>query len=272
MHRYSIQATIRVLLLLVFAVGMVACATSRSTVSPPSGRLPAAFPGHSAESIESALHAAGDSLKSYEASGDVQLRTPKESSSYRIHLQQRTGDSLLVRLSPGLGIVAARGLATHDSVFVYDRFHHRLYYGALASVGRVLPDLASLSALFDNLTGTFTPSAAKPWEVRSDSTHYLLSTRETGRLHRMTIDPRFWRVIRYEVRTVQGTLLEERRFSDFRRVDGVYVPHVITVRRPQQDTVLKLTYDEIRPNPDHLAFSFVVAPGVERIPITQQIE
>ena len=189
-----------------------------------------------------------------------------------MHLQQRTDDSLLVNLSPGLGIIAARGLATRDSVFVYDRFNHRLYYGALGSLGRVLPELASLSALFTNLTGTFSPNGQKEWTVQADSTHYLLTAREGSRRFRITIDPKLWRVIRYEVRTRGGTLLEERRFARFESVNGIYMPHEITMRRPQRETVLRLTYDDIRPNPEQLAFSFAVAPGAERIRIIEEVE
>jgi outer membrane lipoprotein-sorting protein len=264
--------TFSILMLAALAGSLTACGSGRPILTTPSGNLPSGFPEHTVPMIRTALAAAADSLESYEASGNVALQTPDERKTYKIHLRQRTNDSLLVDLSPGLGIIAARGLATHDSVFVHDRFHHRLYYGALRYVARVLPELASLSALFENLTGTFVPPEEKSWSVTADSAHYILSAHEEMRQYRITVDPRLWRVIRYEVRSRQGTLLEERRFSNFQGVNGIYMPSAITVRRPPQDTRLRITYDSLHPNPKQLAFSFTIAPGVERIPITEEVE
>lgn len=273
MEIYVIRSYVQILLFVVVGSLMAGCAGSRSVVSDqPPTELPSGFPNHSAQTIHRALINASDSLDAFEASGTVELRTPEDRNAYNAHIRQRTNDSLLVSLSPGWGIIAARGLATHDSVFVYDRFHHRLYYGALRSVERVLPELASVSALFDNLTGTVVPDEGQRWRVRADSTHYILNSRKGRQQYRVVVDPRLWRVIRYEVRTPQGTVLERRQFSDFRRVDSVYMPHEITVNRPLQETRLTVQYKSVRPNPGQLAFSFPVSPGATRIPIMQEVE
>lgn len=272
MTQLLIQRTVHLLFCLAAAGLAAGCGSSRPLTTAPTGELPSGFPEHTASTIQAALTAAGDSLSAYEASGNVEFRTPDDRSAYKIHLRQRANDSLLVNLSPGLGIIAARGLATRDSVFVYDRFHHQLYYGALTSIARILPELASLSSLFENLTGTYTPSEEKSWQVQADSVYYMLSATEESRHHRVTVDPRVWRVIRYEVRTPQGTLLEERRFSNFHRVNGVTMPYQITIRRPPQDTRLRITYKTVDPNPDNLAFSFAVTPGAKRIPIVEEVE
>lgn len=268
-----VRTYIPILLFAVFVGLLAGCAGSRSVVSDePPAELPSGFPGHSAQTIQRAVLNASDSLNAFEASGTVELRTPDDRNAYNAHIRQRTNDSLLVSLSPGWGIVAARGLATHDSVFVYDRFHHRLYYGALTSIERILPELASVSALFNNLTGTVVPDGGRQWRVRADSTHYILSSQDGQHESRVVVDPRLWRVVRYEVRTRQGTLLESRRFSDFRRVDSVYMPHEIVVNRPVQETRLTVQYKSVRPNPEQLAFSFPVSPGATRIPIMQEVE
>lgn len=261
------------LVALIVLGGLLAgCAGSKSVVDRPPTELPPGFPNHSARFVQRAVAATADSLDAFEASGRLELHRPDDRSAYKAHVQQRANDSLLVSLSPGWGIVAARALATHDSVFVYDRFHHRLYYGTVGNVQRVLPELASVSTLFNNLTGTVVPADRRRWRIRADSSRYILTAEAGFRQYRAVVEPRMWRVVRYEVRTRDGTMIETREFSDFRRIDGVYMPHRIEVHRPRRKTRLIVEYDSIQPNPGALAFSFPVAPGAERIPLMQEVQ
>lgn len=244
------------------------CAGTAPTVLRPTpGTVPEGFPDHDAPTIRRSLGASTDSLRAISAVADVRLHTPEMDESYRVWIRQRREDSLLVTVSPGFGIEAVRGLATRDSVFLHDRFHHELYVGRFASARRLLPGLDSLGTVFANLTGTLRPTGDRDWSVRADSAFYYLERRTPDRREIFVVDPSLWRVVRYQLRTGGGRLVEERVFADYRRSGDYFLPGRIQVRRPLENQRLTVTYESTDPNPGDLELSFRVDPTVKRIPL-----
>lgn len=251
-----------VLLVLVLGVSLLGCSGPAATTAP--GVMPEAFPNHSADDIRTAIQRPTDSLRSFAADARVSVRSPGQSRSFNADVRQRRADSLFMRFTL-FGMEGGRMLLTPDSVFFYDRRKSTLRVGPIAQARRFLPAPVASDEVFANMLGLVAPDPGTDWQVEADSTVYLL-TDPTGR-RQWTVDPSYWRVVRYVERAVDGRVLEKRQFSNFRRVEGVVVPHKVVFRRPADDLMAQINYENIRLNPPGLSFDLGVPSNLPRTPI-----
>jgi hypothetical protein len=115
------------------------------------------------------------------------------------------------------------------------------------------------------MLGLIAPDESTQWTVEADSTRYYL-TDPSGR-RRWTVDPTRWRVVRYVEKTPDGTVVEERHFSNFRLVEGVILPHKVVFRRPDEKMMARIEYESIRLNPSGLSFDLGAPKGLSRKPL-----
>jgi outer membrane lipoprotein-sorting protein len=254
--------TAAALLLSGLALLLLGCGGASKTAAP--GVLPSAFPDHSADEIRAAIVQPTDTLRRFSAEARVTVQSPDENRSFNADIRQERADSLFMRFSL-FGFEGGRMLMTPDSVFIYDRRDGTVRIGPVAEAQQFLPAPVASDQVFANLLGVVAPPSSPDWTLRADSTRYYLSS-PTGS-ETWTVDPRRWRVVRYERRASDGDLLEVRRFSDFRLVKGVPLPHSVTFRRPPDDLSAHLTYRSITLNPTGLSFSLGVPSNVPRKPI-----
>lgn len=250
------------LLVFIVMIGVLSgCARTRP-VGRIEAELPSGFPGHAPSQIQSLVERSADSLRALRVRAALSLSTPERSGRFSADIRERRDDSLYISLSPGLGIEAARVLVTPDSVFLYDRMENQLTYGAIEEAGSLLPIPVDLGSLFQNLAGTLVPRVDAEWRVLADSTTYQLLSPDETRLY--VVDPRIWRVIRYEERTLGGQLIEERIFSAFAPVEGIYVPQQLRFRRPFEESTVALTYRRLEVNPDGMSFDLNLRSDTRR--------
>jgi hypothetical protein len=223
--------------------------------------MPSAYPNHSAEQIRSAIQRPTDSLESFAADARVSVRSPQQNRSFNADVRQRRADSLFMRFTL-FGMEGGRMLLTPDSVFFYDRRHSTLRVGPVTEAQRFLPAPVASDQVFANMLGLIAPDSGVNWTVKADSSLYHL-TDPSGR-RRWTIDPSHWRVVRYVETTSDGTVIEKRDFSKFRLVEGVVVPHRIVFRRPIDDLMAQLNYENVRLNPSGLSFDLGVPSNLPR--------
>jgi len=163
------------------------------------------------------------------------------------------------------GFEGGRMLLTPDSVFVYDSRAPSLRVGPVADARELFPAPVTSDQVFENLLGLIAPDGTTAWTVEADSTLYYLSNDPETRV--WTVDPRRWRVVRYERRAPDGTVLEVRRFGNFTSVNGVALPRSVTFRRPPDALSAELNYNEIQLNPSGLSFELDVPRSVPRSPL-----
>lgn len=240
---------------------LAGCSSSRSTTVPVDE--PAGYPNHSISQIERLLDQYPYELRSYEAEAALSLRSPIRSGSFSAEVRHNKDDSLLLAISPGLGIVVVRALVTSDSFFVHDRINKELTVGALRDLQRLLPLPVTPDALYASMLGLLQPDPATPWELSATNGYYQLKD-QSGRTS-FLIDPAFWRVVRYEERSATGDLVEERTFSDFESFEGIYLPRRLTFRRPGDETAASLYYRKLSINPTDMNIDFKVGSSVPRI-------
>ncbi|MFQ5570407.1 MAG: DUF4292 domain-containing protein [Rhodothermales bacterium] len=252
-------------LVVIFSVAlfMMGCAGSRLPIDKRPD-LPEGFPHHTLEQITQQLDAAGlDTLRAFQAKASLSVRTPEQSGTLTADMQHRRSDSLLMSLSPGLGIVAARILVTPDSFFVHDRIKKELTYGSLTYAAGFLPIPLSGDDLFRSFVGLLQLDSNNAWELDADTSYYHVRDPMGRRLY--TIDPTVWRVVRYEERTGTGELLERRVYSEYDTFDTVFLPRRIILQRPLDDTHVTIYYRSLTLNPSALSFAWQVGPSVKRV-------
>jgi hypothetical protein len=226
--------------------------------------MPSAFPNHSATEIRTAIQQPADTLRSFAADARVSVRSPQQSRSFNADVRQRRADSLFMRFTL-FGMEGGRMLLTPDSVFFYDRRRNTLRVGPITEARRLLPAPVASDDVFANMLGLVAPTPGTDWRVRADSARYYL-TDPSGR-RRWTVDPSRWRVVRYVERSAGGTVIEKRTFSDFRLVAGVVVPHTVVFRRPADNLMAQIEYENIRLNPSGLSFDLGVPSSLPRRPL-----
>ena len=226
-------------------------------------KLPDAFPYHNAEQIHRYIVQSTDTLESFQAKASIAVRSPEENGRFNADIRDRRNDSLYISFSPGLGLHVARALVTPDSFFVYDRVKRQLTYGSLLHVEKRLPIPVSDADLFGNLLGIVSPEQDVDWKVEADSIYYYLYSPENTRKY--IVDPGLWRIIRYEERTPDGALVEERTYTNFDLFGAVYLPRRIIIRRPLEDSIASIYYRSLTLNPPTLSFDLNVRASVERI-------
>jgi len=163
------------------------------------------------------------------------------------------------------GFEGGRLLLTPDSVFFYDSRKQTLRTGPVSQAQRLLPAPVATDAIFENLLGLIAPGPETDWNVRADSSLYYVSN--ASETEKWTVDPSRWRVVRYSRESPDGTVLEVRRYGDYRSVQGVSLPHSVTFQRPDDDQTATISYEEIRLNPSGLSFGLDVPSEIPRRPI-----
>ncbi len=256
-----LRVSLFALLLLVGGFFATGCGGPSAATAPT---LPSGFPNHTPAQMNALITASGDSLHSYSAEARVTVRTPSRNRSFNADLRQRRADSLFMRVSL-FGVEGGRLLLTPDSVLFYDSRSRVLRTGPLADAQELLPAPVNSGQIFENMLGLLSPSQSRDWSVETDSSQYFLSTGNTDT--RMIVDPTRWRVVRYTRENENGTVVDERLFTDFQSVEGVLIPHRVIFRRPPDDLMAMIQYRDMNLNPNGLSFELGVPSSVPRKPL-----
>lgn len=265
MTRSALAAPLLFLLTASLALVLTGCGSSQPATDIRTA-VPSAFPNHSVAAIQRLLPAPSDSLATLQVRSGMTVRSPEQRGSFSAELRYRRADSLYMTISPGFGIEAARLLVTPDSFYLYNRIERSLTLGSVADAERVFPLPVDSAAVMPNVLGMLQPDPDVAWERTTSGELYRL-TAPDGR-ERYYVDPTLWRVVRYEMRDGEGTLVEDRTFSDFGRIDGMIVPRRIVFRRPQDKASATLTVRDLTVNRSDLSFALHVRDGVRRVPIS----
>ena len=246
----------------IFAICFISACSGSRPVFDSDVDLPEGFPNHSLEQIQQNLTTLSVPIDSYKAESALSIRTPARSGNFSASISHRKDDSLLISISM-LGIQGVKTLVTPDSFYVHDRINKELTLGRLESLQSILPLPVTSESLYASMLGLLSPENLGTLELSSDPRYYTIAIPEENK--KFTIDPVYWRVVRYEERSSSGSLIEERTFSEFDDIEGVYLPRRLTFRRPMDDTAASLYYRDLNINPRSISFDFDVRSSVKRI-------
>lgn len=245
----------------ILALALSGCRSTARLAELPDSR-PALFPQHSLGQIRFQMAAVPDTIISYDGRSEVRYESPDVKGSFSLHIRQSAFDTVAVGVSVHR-ITVARALVTTDSFFVYDRVKKDLY---LNSTEKALEHLGMPVTLYDvasNLLGTLQLPTGRGWRVSADTAFYYVSNDRDRTT--FTIDPRIWRVIRYEVLSQDGEVLESRTFESFDQFGTAYLPRRIILSRPLDKQHLSMYHRSLRINPEKLNLTFRTSSNPKRV-------
>ena len=239
----------------------VGCAGSRPALEIPPSE---GFPDHSAAEFQARLPTPDTLWNSIEADLSIAYSIPGDRGSLNARIAYRRADSVLIRFRAPLGIEVSRALVTGDSVFVYDRVARKLYYGLRGVAEQMLPigfwrsDVAAAVFGYEELGDA-------GWSVTADEASYILTSSDRSRT--VIVDPGVWRVVASDTIGPEGTIVDQRRFAEFDRVEGLVIPRRIVTSRPDEDVRASISIRRLVPEPRDLSFDLGLRQDVERIPV-----
>lgn len=239
---------------------LTACGSTKPIAIPPAE----GFPNHDAQAILAHLPTPDSLWGSFEADMAVAYSMPGDKGSLNARVAYRRADSTLLRFRAPLGIEVLRALVTQDSLFVYNRLERKLYYGARDVGVQALPMAFRYTEVAAALFG-YDELGTSTWTVRADSNRYVLTSADG--LRTVHVDPGRWRIVAVDERDASGMIVEQRRFADFERIDGQYVPQRIVTWRPGEELRASITIRRLIPDPDQLSFDLGLRNDIQRIPV-----
>lgn len=242
------------------------CTSSRQAADPTS-ELPARFPDHSAAEILAVLPSYPAEMQRVFAETRIALSSPEESGRFSAKISYLHPESLFVRVTFPMGIEGARVLVAPDQAWVYDRIEKVVWTGSPERVAAVLPGAVADINLVETAMGFEKPDPEAEWVVDTDSTLYLLSNAE--QTVRYTIDPSLWRVVAVREMDADGTIIEQRWFSDFSEVDDVLLPRRMALSRPPEDFRVSMALRRIEFQPETLSFDLNPSADAQWIDLGQ---
>ncbi len=243
-----------------------ACGSILSTTTVLSER-PEGFPDHSVEEILSRLPASPEAFDELYAETAVAVSSPDEKGRFSTRISYRRNDSLLIRVRFPLGIEGARVLVTRDSAWVYDRIHEEVLVGTHEEITAVLPGAIFGTNFIDDAIDFIRPDPSIAWILSSDSLRYHLVSPDSTL--RIDIDPVIWRIVHIEQKSPEGTVLEQRWYTDFRAINQHLLPLRMIVSRPEEDTRLSMILRKIDTTPGPLSFDLGLKSDTRRILIRE---
>lgn len=226
-------------------------------------QLPDRFPHHSPGEILDRLPAYPQKLTRLFAESRIALSSPEESGRFSAKISYLHPESLFVRVTFPLGIEGARVLVSPDTAWVYDRIDKVIWTGSPERVAAVLPGAVAGMRLVEMATGFEQPDPGISWQVKTDSTLYLLTSPDET--IRYTVDPALWRIVAVKLQDDAGTITERRWYSDFAQVDDVVIPRRMALSRPPEDLRISMALHRIELQPSHLTFSLDPAADAQWI-------
>lgn len=206
---------------------------------------------------------AADSLWAFfRVDARLSYSAPQGRGTVSAEIHARPGDTVYVTLRAPLGIEVGRALVTRDSIHFHDRVAGVLYSGDRDS--GLLPAGWQAARLGPAFFG-FDPPEGGDWQIESDSG--LVRLERAGGRETLLVDPSLNRITLHDVRDGTGTVVESRRYTDFERFAGRWLPRRIVTMRPAEEARASFQVRNVEPEPAGTPVPFVFAADLERIQV-----
>lgn len=242
---------------------LIGACRATAPLLPAERSKPENFPNHTVSEILDHLPDTPPEFSELYAEMSVSISSPKESGNFSTRIAYREGDSLLIRVRFKLGIEGARVLIAGDSAYVFDRIHNEVVIGTIESIAPLLPGAILGTDLVSAALDFIIPDPLIAWTVESDALYYHLISPD--RTYRFVIDPGLWRIVQIEQRDMEGMIIEQRWYQDFRQFNQHVLPRRLQISRPPEDTRLSMFLRKVDTEPESLSFELNLKDDTRRI-------
>ncbi|OQX95875.1 hypothetical protein B6I21_03190 [candidate division KSB1 bacterium 4572_119] len=208
-------------------------------------------------------------FKSVKTQAKLSLESPQMSFMASSTIKVKTPDSLIVKLSAGLGFGVGSIFIDKNQFLLYSAFENVVYHANPDSVDirRFLLVDVKIEDIIQVFSGIH---LIKPHErelLKIDEKKYLIIGTNGGYIMKYWVDPKMYVVTGYEMLERDGKTIIEFEYSQFMKSKGVFVPKMIRISQPDKKTRMTIMFSHFKVNADldKKDFFIKIPDGVERI-------
>lgn len=202
-------------------------------------------------------------IRNFEGNGTIFVKTPTLENSANFRVVMQKPDSIYLTILGPFGIELAQAVVTSSNFVFYDAIENTAYTGEIDS--DVLQNIFRINLTFGDLMDAFvgsvnlTPNLYKnpdKFEVIYDNyiLTYMDSTRDLTSIYH--VDVRELGITEYYMKSFDGLLDVEGKYSKFQLLENVAVPYVISVYNKNENQKIDIEYRKITANKNNIYIDF----------------
>ena len=187
---------------------------------------------------------------SAKAKAKISLESPQISFTANSAINIKMPDSLLIKLSAGLGFGVGAIFMDGNQFLIYNSLENFVYIANPDSVDlkRFLFIDINLEELIQAFSGLHLIQPHTKESLKIDNNQYLLVGSENNYLMKYRIDPKRFVVNSYELSDSLGHVIVKFEYSRFAKIKGVTVPKTIRISQPEQKTRMTIVFTTLTIN------------------------
>ncbi len=218
-----------------------------------------------AERLVAKLEVNRRSIRSFEGTGTLFVRTPQMDNKASFQITLIKPDSIYLAIMGPFGIQLAEALVTKDNFIFYDALHNTAYEGELTE--DVLKNIFKIDLPFSDIIDAFVGSVNLTKHLYNPPTKYAVNYNKyvltyvdsvTNSSTQYMIDIRSLGITNFKTTDASGKVILDGKYSDFDYLQNVSIPYSIDVQDKRQDEDVTIKYKTMKANEPDTYISFSV--------------
>ena len=203
------------------------------------------------------------------AKAKVQIESPMGGFIFNSDVNIKKPDSLIVNLKLGFGIRVGSLFIDKKRFLLYNSYENILYYGKPENVN--LSQLLQADLKIDDIVQAFSGihliKLFANDSLSIDKNKYLITSSNKNNTLKFWVDPKKYVVTESQLLDAEGKIIVKYEYKQFLKKNKIYLPKVIRIYQPGQQTRLTIFYSAQNPNykMENKDFSFKIPEKVKKI-------
>ncbi|HEY7750701.1 MAG TPA: DUF4292 domain-containing protein [Ignavibacteriaceae bacterium] len=217
------------------------------------------------ERLINRLEANRRKIKNFEGVGVISIESDiiNNSASFRVIMQKP--DSIYFNIMGPFGIEMAQAVVTDKEFIFYDAMQNTAYTGYITD--EVIRNIFKVNLSFNDLLDAFVGSVnltqnlyKQPNEYNVDFDKYVLTYIDYPKKITTTyrVDVRELAITNFTVKSSDGRIDLEGKYSDFELIEDVAIPFTIEVSNNADNNKIKISYKDVVTNQKGIKIDFVL--------------
>lgn len=224
------------------------------------------------ERLINKLEANRRKIRNFEGSGTIQIESDIYNNSAQFHVIMQKPDSIYFTILGPFGIELAQALVTNEEYVFYDGIENTAYSGEVND--DVLRNIFKINLSFSDLLDAFIGSVnltnnlyKQPDEYSVDYDKYVLTYIDSVNGIRTTyrVDIRELGITDYSLKSEDGRIDIEGKYSNFELLESVAFPFVIEVNNKAENQKVTINYRNVISNDKNIHIDFILPDDVTMV-------
>ena len=217
------------------------------------------------ERLINKLEANRRKIRNFEGVGVLKIKSQQYDNSANFRVVMQKPDSIYLTILGPFGIELAQALVTNDSYVFYDALENTAYIGEVSD--EILKDIFKINLSFSDLLDAFVGSVnltknlyKQPDNYEVDYDKYILTYVDSvkGISTTYKVDIRELSITDYLLKSNDGSVDIEGKYSSFELLDNVAVPFSIEIQNKLDNQKLNIDYKNIVANQRDVYIDFIL--------------